>query len=94
MGESPTSNNSKANGSGQASNLGAPTSLRSAKPSWQKPKSKVVNENRQRMIVFVAGGMTHSEIRSAYSVSEAHAKDVIIGQLTLKPSDSVVIPLV
>ncbi|KAG0146790.1 hypothetical protein CROQUDRAFT_656975 [Cronartium quercuum f. sp. fusiforme G11] len=79
MGESPMSANAKANGAGLAANLAAPTSLRSAKPSWQKPKSKVTNEVRQRMIVFIAGGMTHSEIRSAYSVSEAHSKDVIIG---------------
>ncbi|EGG12609.1 uncharacterized protein MELLADRAFT_114806 [Melampsora larici-populina 98AG31] len=83
MGESP-STNAKLNGSGLAAySTAAPTSLRSAKPSWQKPKSKAVVENRPRMIVFVAGGMTHSEIRSAYAVSEAHSKDVIIGSTSI-----------
>jgi syntaxin-binding protein 1 len=35
--------------------------------------------NRQRVIVFVAGGMTFSEVRSTYQVSERLAKDVYIG---------------
>lgn len=34
---------------------------------------------RQRVIVFVAGGMTFSEVRSTYQVSERLAKDVYIG---------------
>lgn len=80
MGESPVSVNAKSNAGGLVANFAAPASLRSAKPSWQKPKTKAAVEIRQRMIVFVAGGMTHSEIRSAYTVSEAHSKDVIIGQ--------------
>lgn len=30
--------------------------------------------------MFVAGGLTYSEIRAAYKVSEANNKDVFIGQ--------------
>jgi len=36
--------------------------------------------NRQRVIVFVAGGMTFSEVRSTYQVSERLGKDVYIGE--------------
>ncbi|TDL23876.1 Sec1-like protein [Rickenella mellea] len=57
------------------------TSLRSAKPSWHraaKPGSNV-NDVRQRLIVFVAGGMTYSEMRTAYQRSVALNKDVYIG---------------
>lgn len=58
----------------------APTSLRSARPRWTAgTKSKASNEPRQRLLVFVAGGVTYSEIRSAYQVSEANQKDVYIG---------------
>lgn len=35
---------------------------------------------RGRAIVFVAGGMTYSEVRSAYQVSEKWGKDVYIGE--------------
>lgn len=63
----------------ETSKGGAPaSSLRSARPMWHKSRSSV-NEVRQRIIVFVAGGMTYSEIRSAYEVSKALQKDVIIG---------------
>lgn len=56
-------------------------SLRSARPQWTSSRGrKPVNEPRQRVIVFVAGGLAYSEIRAAYKVSEAHNKDVFIGQ--------------
>lgn len=58
----------------------APTSLRSARPRWTAgAKGKPTNEPRQRAIVFMAGGMTYSEIRSAYQISQALNKDVYIG---------------
>ena len=58
----------------------APASLRSAKPRWTAgTKAKPSNEPRQRAIVFVAGGMTYSEIRSAYQVSNSLNKDVFVG---------------
>ncbi|CCF48952.1 hypothetical protein NDA11_005713 [Ustilago hordei] len=73
-------------------NTGAPTgrtqpsSLRSAKPTWhqkaQRGASNVAQEraeNRQRVLVFVAGGTTYSETRSVYQLSERLGKDVYIG---------------
>jgi syntaxin-binding protein 1 len=37
-------------------------------------------EQRQRIILFVAGGITYSEQRMAYLVGKALNKDVIIGE--------------
>jgi hypothetical protein len=34
------------------------------------------------LIIFVAGGVTYSEIRSAYQIGQALGKEVIIGKLT------------
>ncbi|KAK0524876.1 syntaxin binding protein 1 [Tilletia horrida] len=36
-------------------------------------------DKRQRILVFVAGGMTYSEIRSAYELSEKLGRDMYIG---------------
>lgn len=84
---------------------GAPSSLRSAKPTWhQKGRGggvgggtgasgssggqgsyggagggSVRDETRQRVIVFVAGGMTYSEMRSLYQLSQKMNKDGYIG---------------
>ncbi|KAG2757041.1 Sec1-like protein [Suillus brevipes Sb2] len=56
------------------------TSLRSAKPSWHKAvRPNVHAESKQRVIVFVVGGMTYSEIREAYSLSTSLNKDIYIG---------------
>lgn len=61
------------------------TSLRSAKPSWHRgPKAANAREEvRQRVIVFMAGGMTYSEMREVYLLSKALNKDIIIGELTI-----------
>ncbi|PWY97033.1 Sec1-like protein [Testicularia cyperi] len=63
-----------------------PSSLRSAKPTWhQKGRGGGSTaglertDNRQRVLVFVAGGMTYSEMRSAYQISEKLGKDCYIG---------------
>ncbi|CAO1624396.1 unnamed protein product [Parajaminaea phylloscopi] len=87
---------------------GAPSSLRSAKPTWhQKGRAgggaggggaggamsgsgsggygssngttSIRDETRQRVIVFVAGGMTYSEMRSVYQISQKMNKDGYIG---------------
>lgn len=59
---------------------GQPASLRSSRPQWaERAKSKAVKEPKQRLIVFQLGGITYSEIRSAYSVSAASNRDVFIG---------------
>lgn len=57
-------------------------SLRSAKPSWHKaaPKTGTAVEIRQQVLVFVAGGMTYSEMREAYLLSKSLNKDIIIGE--------------
>jgi len=62
----------------------AVTSLRN-KPVWTKGGQKVIggavrSENKQRVIVFVAGGMTYSEMRSVYELSATAGKDIYIGE--------------
>jgi syntaxin-binding protein 1 len=68
-------------GAGGASAPG-PVSLRS-KPQWTKSgRPAAANETRQRVLVFVAGGMTYSEMRTAYDLSKQLGKDVFIGVLS------------
>lgn len=57
-------------------------SLRSARPTWHKAPSARINntEGKQRFIIFIAGGMTYSEMRCAYTVGQALGKDVYIGK--------------
>lgn len=57
------------------------TSLRSQKPAWHRaPKAAQATEVvRPRVIVFVFGGMTYSEIREAYQLSAVLNKDIYIG---------------
>ncbi|KAM7188213.1 Sec1 family protein [Rhypophila sp. PSN 637] len=57
--------------------LAAQGSLRSAAPRWASANRRQV-ENRQRIIVFVAGGATYSESRACYEVSEKLNKDVFL----------------
>jgi syntaxin-binding protein 1 len=58
------------------------TSLRSAKPNWHKAaKPGAVTETRQRVLVFVAGGVTFSEVREAYQLSNTLGKDIYIGMV-------------
>ncbi|KAG9238496.1 Sec1 family protein [Amylocarpus encephaloides] len=52
-------------------------SLRSAKPTWARNRMSAV-ENRQRVIVFMAGGATYSESRACYEVSNTRGKDVFL----------------
>ncbi|CAG8485741.1 1510_t:CDS:10 [Paraglomus occultum] len=55
-----------------------PVSLRSTRAEWYK-RGAPSETRASRLIVFVAGGVTYSELRSAYELSEKHNKDVIIG---------------
>eukprot|EP00158_Paraphelidium_tribonemae_P008493 Partr_v1_DN28591_c1_g1_i2_m73046 putative syntaxin binding protein len=68
------------------------TSLRSTKPSWhnrgpsEASKASTMPERVEdtrrkggKIIIFVVGGMTYSEMRAAYEVTNAFNKDVIIG---------------
>lgn len=52
-------------------------SLRTAAPRWAGAGRRVV-ENRQRIIVFVAGGATYSETRTCYEASASRGKDVFL----------------
>lgn len=60
-------------------------SLRSARPGWHRPPrlGGTVTENRQRLLVFVAGGMTYSEMRIAYQRSAVLGRDIYIGSCLL-----------
>ncbi|KAI0738596.1 Sec1-like protein [Daedaleopsis nitida] len=67
-------------------------SLRSQKPSWHKATrgAGTQNDSRQRVLVFVAGGMTYSEMREAYLLSKSLNKEVIIGSThALTPTEFV-----
>lgn len=52
-------------------------SLRSAKPTWARTRSSAT-EQKQRIIVYVAGGATYSESRVCYEASESCSKDVFL----------------
>ncbi|KAL9116720.1 MAG: hypothetical protein Q9187_006752, partial [Circinaria calcarea] len=52
-------------------------SLRSAKPTWARTRPSAM-EPRQRIIVFIAGGATHSESRACYEVSRTFSKDIYL----------------
>lgn len=72
------------------------TSLRSAKPSWHRAArtGNAATETRQRVIVFVAGGMTYSEMREAYLLSSQLGKDVIIGAPPTKNEGSSIVDMI
>ncbi|KAL1874782.1 hypothetical protein VTK73DRAFT_136 [Phialemonium thermophilum] len=55
----------------------AQVSLRAAAPRWAGAGRRVV-ENRQRVIVFMAGGATFSEARSCYEVSAERGRDILL----------------
>ena len=78
--QGPTAGAGAAMAARQAAPL-QPTSLRSAKPSWHRaPRAGGPVEHRQRLIVFMAGGMTYSEQRAAYTLSEQLGRDIYIGK--------------
>ncbi|KAE9398544.1 Sec1-like snare protein [Gymnopus androsaceus JB14] len=59
------------------------SSLRSARPSWHRAARSNVAEIRPRILLFVAGGMTYSEVREVYQLSTALNKDIYIGSTHL-----------
>ena len=54
-------------------------SLRTAnKPTWARQRTQVSTENRQRIVVFMAGGATYSEARACYDVGRASAREIFL----------------
>ncbi|BFZ56686.1 hypothetical protein PYCC9005_003734 [Savitreella phatthalungensis] len=53
-------------------------SLRTNRPAWAKGRS-MTETPKQRIIVFVAGGATYSEVRSVYELSRETNRDVYLG---------------
>jgi syntaxin-binding protein 1 len=51
-------------------------SLRSAKPTWARTRS--VDQPRQRIIVFMAGGATYGESRACHEISSTYNRDVFL----------------
>lgn len=76
-----------------AAGSGPPTSLRNnrIKASWAQLSTRVGTNSlrpKQRVFVYVAGGMTHSEMRLMYELADELNKEVYIGsELILKPRD-------
>jgi syntaxin-binding protein 1 len=52
-------------------------SLRAGRPNWAS-SGRRPPENRQRIIVFMAGGATYSESRAAYEIGNERSRDVIL----------------
>ncbi|KAI9638768.1 Sec1-like protein [Dioszegia hungarica] len=71
---------------------GSSGSLRSARPTWHKaPSARAMNtEGKQRIIMFVAGGMTYSEMRLAYAVGQSLGKEIYIGSTHVVTPESYV----
>lgn len=63
---------------GQEQAQASATSLRAAKPTWARAKTNVTAENRQRVIVFMAGGATYSESRACYDVGRATSREIFL----------------
>ncbi|SPN98614.1 related to syntaxin-binding protein sec1-like protein [Cephalotrichum gorgonifer] len=52
-------------------------SLRAGRPNWAAAGRRPA-ENRQRVLVFMAGGATYSESRACYEVSARQGKDIFL----------------
>ena len=59
-----------------------PQSLRTTRPNWQKSDIRRADRalpSGGKIIVFIAGGATYSEIRSIYEAVKAHNRDIVLG---------------
>ncbi|KAI5463706.1 Sec1-like protein [Mariannaea sp. PMI_226] len=52
-------------------------SLRTGRPNWAS-QGRRPQENRQRLIIFMAGGATYSESRACYEIGAERGRDVIL----------------
>lgn len=62
-------------------------SLRTNRPAWAKGRT-MTNEPRQRVLVFMAGGATYSELRSCYELSDIYHRDIILSSSNMLTPDS------
>ncbi|ORY81416.1 Sec1-like protein [Protomyces lactucae-debilis] len=63
------------------------SSLRTNRPAWAKGRSNL-DVPKQRVLCFVAGGATYSEVRACYELSETLGRDVLLGSTHLStPND-------
>ncbi|ROT41835.1 Sec1 family superfamily protein [Sodiomyces alkalinus F11] len=53
-------------------------SLRAGRPNWAAAGRRPVDTNRQRFVIFMAGGATFGESRACYDVGAARDKDVFL----------------
>eukprot|EP01135_Chromosphaera_perkinsii_P000039 Nk52_evm18s16 gene=Nk52_evmTU18s16 len=72
-------------------------SVRSTKPGWARTKEKKIGQEKEstvykldnltgsRIIVFINGGMSYSEMRSAYEVTKDRQREVLIGSTSVYP---------
>ncbi len=59
---------------------GAGYSGTSARPTWHRNVGQPATRSGPRLIVFVIGGITYAEMRSAYEVTAANKKwEIIVG---------------
>jgi len=75
--------------SSSESNKVGPTSLRkSVQPKWadketRKSEKGGVTTVGGRIIVFIAGGLTFSELRTAYELTSKYNREVVMGSTSL-----------
>jgi syntaxin-binding protein 1 len=79
LGEEPRDGGSSSGGRKKATSLKSASRKRTA----SKGKERDEEEMGPRVIVFIAGGVTYSEVRSAYELTESSNREVIIGGSSL-----------
>ncbi|ORX91203.1 Sec1-like protein [Basidiobolus meristosporus CBS 931.73] len=80
-----TSNHHGGGANGQGANAQV---FRHQAPKWTKRKKGTLGESvnqKGRIILFMIGGMTHSEMRSVYEISKELNREVIIGSTHVLP---------
>lgn len=90
--DKPLDEDLPADATGSSSAAPGSNSLRNPriKASWAQHSAKLGQQNRpkQRIFCYVAGGITYSEVRLMYELTEATNKDFFVGsEVILKPRD-------
>jgi len=83
----------------EGNKMGTPTAVASMRtsyaPKWDKKgkKEKVAQVTGSRVIIFVAGGITHSEMRSVYELTSKFNREVILGSTAIITPDEFITQL-